>query len=183
MRIALYLIAALVLGGCAAATESPTTPEAPSVAVVAPKPAPSSPPADVPGPAHVEDFPASCVAARFTATGTHMTDATTGLTWIATDVAYQPSPTATPVVACGFDGGGFRPATTAEVLAIATAIPGCTLPGLMHAVYAWAPNAKAAGPMPVVTSDGCVDVKAGVSFAGACHLEDVVDEASTLCVK
>lgn len=182
MRTALIVLVLASLTGCAAATEAPTTPELEPKVATPPTVAPEETPAPV-VPTKTEDFPATCVAARFTSPApTRVKDATTGLEWIATDIAYFPGQFPTANAACGFDGGGFRAATTAEVLELAGAIPGCTLPGLFAPVYNWAPNAKASGPLPIVTSDGCVDVKAGVSYAGACHL--ALDIArSTLCVK
>ncbi len=185
MRTIIVVLALASLAGCAAATEEPSTPaQRETKAATPPTDDPSSPDAPAPDvPTTTQDFPATCVAARFTTPSpTRVKDATTGLEWIGTDIAYFPGQFPTPNAACGFDGGGFRAATSAEVIALATAIPGCTLPGLFAPVYAWAPSAKAAGPLPITTSDGCVDVKAGVEYAGTCHL--AVDASrSTLCVK
>ncbi len=185
MRLIIALVVASVLSlvGCAAATESPGTPTHEPVATAdVPAQAPDAPPADSVAPTHTEDFTAACTSTRFTSTGTHVTDGTTGLVWLATDIAYPDSATPPPPSAVCAQEAGFRAATTAEVVALGQAIPGCSLPGLFAPVYAWAPNATSSGPLPITTSDGCVDVKAGVSFTGPCHLAVDVSR-STMCVK
>jgi hypothetical protein len=182
-----FAVLALSLFACSTEVQTPTSPEAvrepdPSAPVTSTTPPPE---VDAPPPNVAQDFPASCVSPRFASSagdeGPTITDSTTSLTWLATDVPFVEDHFPSPDAACGFDGGGYRAATTAEVLALAAAIPGCSLPGLFHAVYAWAPDAT--GALPIMTSDGCVDVRAGVSYAGDCSLASSPYARDTLCVK
>lgn len=184
MRIVIALLVALVLGGCAAATDPPSSPSPDPVATVdAPAPAPVAPPELVP-PTHTQDSPAACTSPRFVSVGVNVKDATTGLEWIGTDIAYPQDGVTTAGSACALDAG-YRPATTAEVLALTSALPGCQLPAAFHAVYVWAtlgffPN----NARPIVTSDGCVDVKTGTSYVGDCAIPGIPPVSrSTLCVK
>lgn len=167
MRTSIVILATSV-AACAAQSSSTvdtsTTSTPPQVAPASARPVQTEGPIDT----HIE-------RARFQAAGETVVDTATGAVWLGTDAAGF-AENFDVYSTCSYLG--YRPATTAEVQAL-----GAPLPSPFH-VYAWATSYEMPAALPIVTFDGCVDVRTGAPYAGDCAIPGMpATYRSTMCVK
>lgn len=113
---------------------------------------------------------------RFEVDGLHVIDRQTGLVWFAADAAY---PYNDPDVDRMCRSMGYRVASSEQVRGL-----GGPLPPEFHAVYAWAePSFFPNNERPIITLDGCVDVRNGTDFHGDCVIPGIPKVSrSAMCI-
>lgn len=116
---------------------------------------------------------------RFQEDGLNVIDTETGLVWFAADAAY---PYNDPDVDRMCRSMGYRVASSEQVRGL-----GGPLPAAFHAVYAWASHDDLAffpdNERPIITLDGCVDVRNGTDFQGDCVIPGIPKVSrSAMCI-